>query len=49
VDGTGSESCPVVAFGISGVEPLGLATTLLVILFVCFWLVGWLVCLFVGS
>jgi hypothetical protein len=26
VDGTGSGSCPVVGFGISGVEPSGSAT-----------------------
>jgi hypothetical protein len=26
VDGTGSGSCPVAGFGISGVEPLGSAT-----------------------
>jgi hypothetical protein len=29
VDGTGSRSCPVVGFGISGVEPWGSATTVL--------------------
>jgi hypothetical protein len=29
VDGTGSESCPVVGFGISGVEPWGSAITVL--------------------
>jgi hypothetical protein len=29
VDGTGSESCPVAGFGISGVEPWGSATTVL--------------------
>jgi len=30
VDGTGSGSCPVAGFGISGVEPSGSATTVLV-------------------
>jgi hypothetical protein len=30
VDGTGSGSCPVVGCGISGVEPLGSATAVLV-------------------
>jgi hypothetical protein len=30
VDGTGLESCPVASFGISGVEPSGSATTVLV-------------------
>jgi hypothetical protein len=30
VDETGSGSCPVAGFGISGVEPLGSATTVLV-------------------
>jgi hypothetical protein len=30
VDGTGSGSCLVFGFGISGIEPSGLATTLLV-------------------
>jgi len=31
VDGTGSESCPVAGFGISGVGPSGSANTILVI------------------
>jgi hypothetical protein len=31
VDGTGSGSCPVVGFGISGVEPSGSATAVLVV------------------
>jgi hypothetical protein len=30
VDGTGSGSCPMTGFGISGVEPWGSATTVLV-------------------
>jgi hypothetical protein len=30
MDGTGSGSCPVAGFGISGVEPSGSATTVLV-------------------
>jgi hypothetical protein len=30
VDGTGSGSCPVAGFGISGVEPSGSSTTVLV-------------------
>jgi hypothetical protein len=30
VDGTGSGSCPVAGFGISGVEPSGSAATVLV-------------------
>jgi hypothetical protein len=30
VDGTGSGSCPMTGFGISGVEPSGSATTMLV-------------------
>jgi hypothetical protein len=30
MDGTGSGSCPVAGFGISGVETLGSATTVLV-------------------
>jgi hypothetical protein len=30
VDGTGSEPCPMADFGISGVEPSGSATTVLV-------------------
>jgi hypothetical protein len=30
VDGTGSGSCPVTSFAISGVEPWGSATTVLV-------------------
>jgi hypothetical protein len=30
VDGTGSGSCPIAGFGISGVEPWGSATTVLV-------------------
>jgi len=34
MDGTGSESCPLLGFGISSVEHLGFATS---------WLVGWLV------
>jgi hypothetical protein len=32
VDGTGSGSCPVAGFGISGVEPWGSATTVSVLL-----------------
>jgi hypothetical protein len=31
VDGTGSGSCPVAGFGISGVEPSGPATRLVMI------------------
>jgi hypothetical protein len=31
VDGTGSEPCPMAGFGISGVEPSGSATMVLVI------------------
>jgi hypothetical protein len=30
VDGTGSGSCPMAGFGVSGVEPLGSATTVLI-------------------
>jgi hypothetical protein len=30
VDGTGSGSCPMAGFGISGVQPSGSATTVLV-------------------
>jgi hypothetical protein len=36
VDGTGSGSCPVAGFGISGVEPSGSATRELVIILVNF-------------
>jgi hypothetical protein len=31
VDGTGSGSCPMAGFGVSGFEPSGSATTMLVV------------------
>jgi hypothetical protein len=35
VDGTGSGSCVVVGFGISGVEPLCSATTTFMLEYIC--------------